>query len=162
MTPQPLAAKVDELLDSMEGRNPLEIHALIHERRRKRAHVKAKVTQPNLTLNAPNPKVRVASTLKAAWHTPITAEDADGTPGSMDYLLLTVQDVMNEEVVNPDDAIFALMRVARKAWAYNMAHLGPIEGIPAPPTAAPLAGPAPANTPSLDHPEPGLDAKPST
>ncbi len=136
-----LDAQLDALLDAAEaeGRNPLEIHSLIHERKRRRAHAKAKAEQPELHMRS---QARAASDtphrdicacpgcvhgkLAAFMKQPINADDLDASAGAMDYLLLTMQDTLASGDV--EDAIFAMARIARKAWAWNMPHLGPIEG----------------------------------
>jgi len=120
--------QLDAMLDADEagnGGNRLELFARIHERRRKRAHAAAKAAQPKLgVVVAPE----VMQRLVAAARSPLGPDDGDGGQGAMDYLLLTVQDTLAAGDI--EDALFALIRVWRKAWAWNFAHMGPIEGLP--------------------------------
>jgi hypothetical protein len=134
-TKNTVASAIDQILDAAEqdGTNPLVIHAMIHEHRRKRAHAKAKVQQPALGLATASQGLRqggfpdTITELRTFWRSPLTPEDADASAGAMDYLLQTLDETMDAGDV--DDAIFAALRVARKAWAWNP-HLGPIEGTP--------------------------------
>jgi hypothetical protein len=141
------AEVLDALLDDDESSNEgnsLAIFARIHERRRKRAHAKAKASQPDLGIrgtshNDPldNRALPVPDgcachdclleKLRAFWLAPLTQEDHEASAGAMDYALQTVTDTL--EAGDVEDAIFAMARVARKAWAFNR-HLGPIEGFP--------------------------------
>jgi hypothetical protein len=118
---------LNALLDAEEaaGENELVIHAKIHERRRKRAHAIAKATQPVAGIS-----VSDWGALVAFLRAPLTAQDSAQEAGSLDHLLLTAQDAVSEG--NQEDAIFAVLRVFRKSWAWNAHHLGPIEGLPQP------------------------------
>lgn len=124
-----LDAQLDALLDAAEqqGRNPLEIHARIHERKRKRAHEKAKAVQVPMGLRDQVDPMKV---LCSEFRKPLTEDDVDGSAGAMDYLLQTIQDTI--DAGDLEDTVYALMRIARKAWAWNTHHLGPIEGAAAP------------------------------
>lgn len=125
--------RLDAILDAEErdGQgNPLELHALIHERRRKRAHAKAKALQPELRLRGSAHHEDLAKTVREFFRAPLTADDMEAGPGAADYLVGTVADTV--DAGDPEDTIFAALRVVRKVWAWNMAHLGPIEGWPKP------------------------------
>lgn len=129
--------QIDSLLDADEeenSKNTLAIFTRIHERRRKRAHAKAKSEQPTLGIrlaestdlsliaDEASPQSPI-ETLAAFARSPLTEDDA--APGGMDYLCQTVQDCFEDGEL--EDAIFAAFRVWRKAWAWNR-HLGPIGG----------------------------------
>jgi hypothetical protein len=125
--------QIDDLLTADEGTNEgnaLAIFARIHERRRKRAHARARAAQPELGLRGAASHDSLRDKLQAFWREPITADDMAAGAGALDYLLETVRDTVDDGDVG--DMIFAMARVCRKAWAWNMAHLGPIEGIPQP------------------------------
>ncbi len=125
--------QIDNLLDADEqgdSANTSAIFDRIHERRRMRAHAKAKAAQPalGLSITASPSLVRgkhplaPMETLTAFARAPITDEDA--SPGGIDYLCQTVQDCLDAGQL--EDAVFAAFRVWRKAWAWNR-HLGKIE-----------------------------------
>ena len=125
--------QIDALLQADEasnGGNVLAIFARIHERRRKRAHAAAKAAQPELGIRgAPqNQDPLLLEKLRAFWRAPIAAADAESGPGALDYLLQTIQDTVDAGDV--EDMLFSALRVCRKVWAWNMHHLGPIEGLP--------------------------------
>lgn len=126
---QSLESQLDAVLDAAEadGKNHLEIHALLQARRRRRAHVKAKEAQPSLSLRAGEKHADLLGKLDEFWRVPITPEDTNAEPGAIDQLLLTIQDSL--DAGDFEDAVFAMARACRKAWAWNQAHLGPIEGV---------------------------------
>jgi hypothetical protein len=127
--------KIDALLDAAGDENPLLIHARINERRRKRAHNKAKAEQPELGLRQQHslPAMsevhhaaqRACDILKAEFRKPTTQDERDHS--GMDQLLFTVQECL--DAGDLEDAVFALVRVARRAWGTCM-HMVPIQGIP--------------------------------
>ena len=140
--------QLDALIDAAEkeGRGKIEVHQGFEERRRKRAHAKAKAKQPVLGIRGtshndpldpeplPAPSGCVChdcllGKLKAFWEAPINEDDKDGSTGAMEYLLLTIQDTL--DAADAEDLIFALMRIGRKALAWNP-HLWRAQDIPKP------------------------------
>ena len=131
--------KLDAILDADGLDNPenhLALFGRIHERKRKRAHAKAKAVQPALSIRMTNhvdlPECAcngcLVLKLRAFWFTPLAPEDFDASAGAVDYLLQTVDDTL--KAGDAEDAILAAFRVARKIWALNIRQLGPIEGLP--------------------------------
>jgi hypothetical protein len=119
--------QLDALLDADEQAHPansLALFAKIHERRRKRAHAKAKESQPRVHLDKHPHADKLLEAVKAEIRKPITAHEEEG--GGMDYLLQTVQECADSGDL--DDILFSLVRVVRKSWAWNR-HLGPIQGV---------------------------------
>lgn len=145
------AEQLKAALDADEQENPedkLAIFALIHEERRKRAHARAKLTQPELGLDAiiaeaggklrgakkPRPgEVAEAAPAEPASNpllakltayafAPQTKDDLDFT--GMQYRLEIVRDCFAEG--NFEDAVYALARVFRMCVAGN-AQMGAIE-----------------------------------
>lgn len=122
-----LDAQLDALLDSDDATNRgnvLAIFSRIHERRRRRAHAKAKSEQPSLGVRGTVQHGSLLATVRAFFRAPLTPQDAASEPGAMDYLLQTLQD--NLDANDLEDALFTALRIARKAWAWNQHHLGPI------------------------------------
>lgn len=124
MTPQVLrkmptdahAKAVDSLLDELD----LDQHIrLVHERKRKKDHAQAKLTQPEVPIALPPDQwAKVQAVLLA----PLTQEERE-TQSGLDYLCQTVKDCAMAG--NQADTLFAAIRVVRWAWAHQP-HLGHI------------------------------------
>jgi len=114
--------QLDALLESDRADNPDNQFALflrIHERKRKLAHARAKATQPALGIRGAAGHPALLAKLKAAWDAPLTDDDKSAAQGDIEYLILTVQDCVDDGDV--EDLIFAAMRLSRKLLGRNPA-----------------------------------------
>ena len=107
-----------------------DLFVRIHERRRKRAHVAAKIVQPALGVRGTAQHDELIAVIRKFFRTPLAKEELACEQGDIEYLLLTVHDTI--ESGDFEDAVFASLRIARKLWARNAHTLGPIEGVQIP------------------------------
>ena len=123
--------QLDALLEADAADNPDNQYALfarIQERKRRRAHAKAKAQQSRLGVRGAAHHDALLAVLRTEFVRPLGPDDHEAGSGSLDQLLLTVRDTL--EAGDAEDALHAMLRVVRKTWAWNGAHLGPIEGLP--------------------------------
>ncbi len=124
-------AQLDAILDADAADNPdnqFKLFARIQERKRKRAHAKAKERQARLGVRGEKYHDGLLAVLRAEFLRPLGPDDHESGSGALDQLLLTVKDTL--DAGDLEDALHAMLRVVRKTWAWNGVHLGPIEGLP--------------------------------
>jgi hypothetical protein len=98
----------------------MKLHQDIHNSRRRRAHIKAKLSQPQII--TPHDQ-RDFDELVRALRASFTPEES--VLGGLDQLAMTVKEC--ESAGSFQDLLFALVRVYRKVWFEN--RFGAIEAI---------------------------------
>ncbi len=107
---------IDGLLDDLTSE---EIDVLKHERKRKREHAAAKLTQPEVTFSISE---QDWARLLADLQRPIA--ESERQMQGLDYLLMTARECLRSGA--KEDALFAVLRVVRRTWALTP-HMPPIE-----------------------------------